>query len=75
MFGEKLSHYVDLPRWWIGSPVVEVYATCAPNIVPYMEVHVPSQTRDSRLATCDFPKETYAYYRKPLPLLAPCLAV
>ncbi len=39
MFGEKLSHYVDLPRWWIGSEVTEVYAACAPNIVPYMEVH------------------------------------
>lgn len=39
MFGEKLSHYVDLPRWWIGSEVVDVYAASAPNIVPYMEVH------------------------------------
>ncbi|MFP5229470.1 MAG: Gfo/Idh/MocA family protein [Acidobacteriota bacterium] len=39
MFGEKLSHYVDLPRWWIGDTVEEVYATCAPNIVSYLEVH------------------------------------
>ena len=39
MFGEKLSHYVDLTRWWIGDMVEEVYATCAPNIVPYLEVH------------------------------------
>lgn len=39
MFGEKLSHYVDLPRWWIGSPVKEVYSACAPNLVPYYEVH------------------------------------
>ncbi len=39
MFGEKLSHYVDLPRWWIGDQVEEVYATCAPNIIPYYEVH------------------------------------
>jgi predicted dehydrogenase len=39
MFGEKLSHYVDVPRWWIGSEVVDVYSACAPNIVPYMEVH------------------------------------
>jgi len=38
MFGEKLSHYVDLPRWWIGSPVTEVYSACAPNVVPYYEV-------------------------------------
>jgi predicted dehydrogenase len=39
MFGEKLSHYVDLPRWWIGGEVEEVYATCAPNVIPYYEVH------------------------------------
>ncbi|OPZ26638.1 MAG: 1,5-anhydro-D-fructose reductase [Lentisphaerae bacterium ADurb.BinA184] len=38
MFGEKLSHYVDLPRWWIGSPVTEVHSVCAPNVVPYYEV-------------------------------------
>jgi predicted dehydrogenase len=39
MFGEKLSHYVDLPRWWIGDEVEDVYATCAPNVIPYYEVH------------------------------------
>lgn len=39
MFGEKLSHYVDLVRWWIGDSVEEVYASCAPNIIPYYEVH------------------------------------
>lgn len=38
MFGEKLCHYVDLPRWWIGSPVVEVRSLSAPNIVPYYGV-------------------------------------
>jgi predicted dehydrogenase len=39
MFGEKLSHYVDLVRWWVGDSVEEVYATCAPNVIPYYEVH------------------------------------
>jgi predicted dehydrogenase len=39
MFGEKLSHYVDLPRWWIEGEVEEVYATCAPNVISYYEVH------------------------------------
>ena len=29
MFGEKLSHYVDLPRWWTGSDVVDVYSACS----------------------------------------------
>lgn len=38
MFGEKLSHYVDLPRWWIGAPATEVYSACAPNVIPYYEV-------------------------------------
>jgi predicted dehydrogenase len=38
MFGEKLSHYVDLPRWWIGSRVTEAYSVCAPNVIPYYEV-------------------------------------
>lgn len=38
-FGERLSHYVDLPRWWIGSPVTEVFSACSPNVVPYVEVH------------------------------------
>jgi predicted dehydrogenase len=39
MFGEKLSHYVDLTRWWIGDEVEEIYATCAPNVISYYEVH------------------------------------
>ncbi|MFA5864088.1 MAG: Gfo/Idh/MocA family oxidoreductase [Phycisphaerae bacterium] len=38
MFGEKLSHYVDLPRWWVGSPVTQVLTVCSPNTVPYYEV-------------------------------------
>lgn len=38
MFGEKLSHYVDLPRWWIGSPVTEVHSFCSPNTTPDMGV-------------------------------------
>lgn len=38
MFGEKLCHYVDLPRWWTGSEVAEISTTCAPNAVPYYEV-------------------------------------
>jgi predicted dehydrogenase len=38
MFGEKLSHYVDLPRWWIGADVADVCSVCAPNVIPYYEV-------------------------------------
>ena len=39
MFGEKLSHYVDLVRWWVDDEVEEVYAICSPNVIPYYEVH------------------------------------
>src|SRR5438270_797763 len=39
MFGEKLSHYVDLVRWWVGDEVEEVYAVAAPNVISYYEVH------------------------------------
>ena len=40
MFGEKLSHYVDLPRWWVGTdvPVKDVFTACSPNVIPYYEV-------------------------------------
>lgn len=38
MFGEKLCHYIDLPRWWTGDEIEEVHSYCAPNVVPYYEV-------------------------------------
>jgi predicted dehydrogenase len=44
MFGEKLSHYVDLPRWWIGDRVDEIISMCAPNVVPYYEIRDNYQT-------------------------------
>jgi predicted dehydrogenase len=44
MFGEKLSHYVDLPRWWIGDKVEDVISMCAPNVIPYYEVRDNYQT-------------------------------
>lgn len=38
MLGEKLSHYFDIPRWWLGGSVTEVYAVSAPNVVPYFKI-------------------------------------
>lgn len=35
LIGEKLSHYLDLQRWWINSPVEEVFSMNAPNVVNY----------------------------------------
>ena len=35
LIGEKLSHYLDLQRWFVGSPVEEVFSMAAPNVVDY----------------------------------------
>jgi predicted dehydrogenase len=35
LIGEKLSHYIDLQRWFMGSPVDEVFSMSAPNVVDY----------------------------------------
>jgi len=35
LIGEKLSHYLDLQRWWTGSPVEFVFSISAPNAVNY----------------------------------------
>jgi predicted dehydrogenase len=35
LIGEKLSHYLDLSRWWIGEEVEDVYCVNAPNFVSY----------------------------------------
>lgn len=48
MFAEKLSHYVDLPRWWIGADVTEVYTASSPNTATYKQV------RDNYHATYRF---------------------
>lgn len=35
LIGEKLSHYLDGLRWYMGSSVVEVFSMTAPNAVDY----------------------------------------
>jgi len=35
LIGEKLSHYIDLQRWFTGSDVTEVFSMNAPNVVNY----------------------------------------
>lgn len=35
LIGEKLSHYIDLQRWFMASPVDNVYSMHAPNTVTY----------------------------------------
>jgi len=35
LIGEKLSHYLDAQRWFLGSEVEEVYSLSSPNVVKY----------------------------------------
>jgi predicted dehydrogenase len=35
LIGEKLCHYLDLPRWWFGAEVADLYSVSAPKFVPY----------------------------------------
>ncbi len=35
LIGEKLSHYIDLQRWFAGDEIEEVYSFNAPNAVGY----------------------------------------
>lgn len=37
LIAEKLSHYLDLPRWWISDEVVDVISMSAPNFVTYFK--------------------------------------
>lgn len=38
IFQEKLCHYIDLPRWWVGEKVCRYFCTKAPNIIPYYQI-------------------------------------
>jgi len=35
LIGEKLSHYLDLQRWFFGQPAESVYSLSAPKVVSY----------------------------------------
>jgi len=35
LIGEKLSHYLDLQRWWFGHSPESIYSAASPNVVPY----------------------------------------
>lgn len=39
LIGEKLSHYLDLQRWWFNASPENVYSVTAPNVVPYFHHH------------------------------------
>lgn len=48
LIAEKLCHYLDLPRWWFGDEVNEVYSAAAPNVVSYFN------HPDNHQITCRF---------------------
>lgn len=35
LYCEKLCHYVDLPRWWVGSRITRFFAESADTTLPY----------------------------------------
>ncbi|MDD2479902.1 MAG: Gfo/Idh/MocA family oxidoreductase [Victivallaceae bacterium] len=37
LIGEKLSHYLDLQRWWFDEPIESVYSLSSPNVVEYFK--------------------------------------
>ncbi len=37
LIGEKLSHYLDLQRWWFGASPESVYSVASPKVVPYFQ--------------------------------------
>lgn len=37
LIGEKLSHYLDLQRWFFNDTVESVYSVAAPKVVPYFK--------------------------------------
>lgn len=39
LIGEKLSHYLDLQRWFMGCNPATVYSVNSPNVVPYFHHH------------------------------------
>ncbi len=38
MFPEKLCHYIDLPRWWIGEKVTKFFCCKTDNVIPRYEI-------------------------------------
>ncbi len=58
LIGEKLSHYLDLPRWFVGDEVESVYSMHAPNFVPYFSHsdnhHISYRFRDGAVSTLNF---------------------
>jgi len=35
LIGEKLSHFLDLQRWWFADSPESIYSAAAPKVVPY----------------------------------------
>ncbi len=58
LIGEKLSHYLDGQRWFIGAEVEDVYSMHAPNAVTYFNHpdnhHINLRFTNDAIASLDF---------------------
>lgn len=58
MIGEKLSHYLDLQRWWFNDQVKSVYSVSSPNVVAYYNHHdnhqIITKFRNGGVGTLNF---------------------
>ncbi|MDD3704255.1 MAG: Gfo/Idh/MocA family oxidoreductase [Victivallaceae bacterium] len=58
LIGEKLSHYLDLQRWWFDQPAKSVYSASAPKVVPYFNHRdnhqIITKYNDGGIATLNF---------------------
>lgn len=58
LIGEKLSHYLDLQRWFFDCPIESVYSLSAPNVVEYFKHrdnhHIMTKYQNGKVATLNF---------------------
>ena len=58
LIGEKLSHYLDLQRWFFDSEINNVYSVSAPQVVSYFNHrdnhHITTTFANGEVATLNF---------------------
>ncbi len=68
LVGEKLSHYLDLQRWYMGCEPESVYSLSAPKVVPYFRHrdnhNILTKFRNGGVASLNFIMCLAETYRK-----------
>ncbi len=54
LIGEKLSHYIDLQRWFIGDEIEEVYSMNAPNAVKHFNHQMNFRFKNGAVSNLNF---------------------